>query len=395
MIKKMTPLGKALEIILKDAQALATEEVNIHESLNRCLASDIKTDTDVPSFSKSAMDGFAIKQEDLFNELEMIEHIPAGVAAKKTLQRGQCSRIMTGAMVPEGADTVIMIEHTETLENGKIKFLKEKTKSNILYQGEDKKKGDIVLQKGIIVQPAHIGIMANVGAVKLKVHKTVTVGILATGTELVDPSEAIIPPQIRNSNSYQIQALCHKLGAKTNNIGVVEDNPDAILEKIKSLIPEHDIIVFTGGASFGDFDYSEKVLKELNAEILLEKLAIQPGKPMLYGKLGEKFLFGLSGNPVSSSIQFELLTKPLINKLMGKSQTTRVFQLPINKDMTRKVCERDLFLPVVVDGNMEVHPVEYHGSAHINAYENAVALACFPIGKKELKKGDLVDVRFL
>lgn len=391
----MTPLKTALDIILKDVQPLAIEEVNIHEALNRCLASDIKTDTDVPSFSKSAMDGFAMKQEDLFEELEMIENIPAGVAGQKTVQSGQCSRIMTGAMVPEGADTVMMIEHTETLGNGKIKFLKDKSKSNILYQGEDKKKGDVVLQKGIIVNPAHIGIMANVGAVKLPVYKSVTVGILATGTELVDPSEAITPPQIRNSNSYQIQALCHRLGAHTNNIGVVEDNPDAILEKIKSLIPDHDIIIFTGGASFGDFDYSEEVLKELKAEILVEKLAIQPGKPMLYGKLGEKFLFGLSGNPVSSSIQFELLTKPLINKLMGKGQTTRIFQLPIGKDMSRKVCERDLFLPVIVDENMEVHPLEYHGSAHINAYENAEALACFPIGKKQLKKGDKVDVRFL
>lgn len=395
MIKKMTPLGKALEIVLQDAQALAIEEVNIHESLNRCLAADIHTDTDVPSFSKSAMDGFAMKQEDLFEELEMIEHIPAGIAPQKIVQKGQCSRIMTGAMVPEGADTVIMVEHTETLANGKIKFLKEKSKSNILYQGEDKKKGDVVLQKGIIVNPAHIGIMANVGAVKLPVHKALKVGILATGTELVDPSESITPPQIRNSNSYQIQALCHRLGAETNNIGVVEDNPDAILEKIKSLIPDHDIIVFTGGASFGDFDYSERVLTELKAEILLEKLAIQPGKPMLYGKLGEKYLFGLSGNPVSSSIQFELLTKPLINKLMGKSQATRIFKLPIGKDMNRKVCERDLFIPVKVDENMVAHPLEYHGSAHINAYENAEALACFPIGKKELKKGDKIDVRFL
>lgn len=392
---EMIRLEKALDTVLKDAQPLATENVNIQKALNRCLASNILTDTDVPSFSKSAMDGFAIHSDDLFNELEMIEFIPAGAAPQKKVNKGQCSRIMTGAIIPEGADTVIMVEHTETLENGKIHFLKEKTKSNILYQGEDKKKGDVVLQKGTIIKPAHVGILANVGAVNPSVHRLAKVGILATGSELVDPSEAITPPQIRNSNSYQIQALCHRLGAKTSNIGVVEDDPTAILDKIKSLLTDHHIIVFTGGASFGDFDFSEKVLKELGAEILLQKLAIQPGKPMLFAKLGDKYLFGLSGNPVSSSIQFELLVKPLINKLMGKEENTKVYQLPIGKDMQRKVCERDLFLPVTINEKMEVHPLEYHGSAHINAYENALALACFPIGKKELQKGDLVDVRFL
>lgn len=394
-IIEMIRLEKALETVLREVLPLATEKVDIQEALNRCLSIDIVTDTDVPSFSKSAMDGFAIQKEDLFNDLEMIEFIPAGAAPQKIVQKGQCSRIMTGAIIPPGADTVIMVEHTETLENGKIRFLKEKTKNNILYQGEDKKKGDVVLKKGTIIKPAHVGILANVGAVNPSVYELAKVGILATGTELVDPSEPIIPPQIRNSNSYQIQALCHRLGAKTTNIGVVEDDPKAILQKIRSLLADHHIIVFTGGASFGDFDFSEKVLKELGAEILLQKLAIQPGKPMLFAKLGDQYLFGLSGNPVSSSIQFELLVKPLIHKLMGKKDKAKIYQLPVTKDLQRKVCERDLFLPVTINENMEVEPLEYHGSAHINAYENAIALACFPIGKKELKKGEKVDVRFL
>lgn len=391
----MTRLETALENVLKDVNALPYEKTELHLALNRCLAADVKCDTDLPSFAKSAMDGFAIRLVDIEEDLEVMEFIPAGHAPQKSIGEKQCSRIMTGAMVPNGADTVIMIEHTKTLENGKIRFIKESTKNNILAQGEDKKIGDIALRKGSILKPAHVGILASVGCVNPLVHQVPQVGILATGSELVHPSQTIQAPQIRNSNSFQIQALCTKLGAGTTNLGVVIDDPDAILEKIKSLLTKHQIIVFTGGASFGDHDFSEKVLKELGAEIILQKLAIQPGKPMLFAKLGDKFIFGLSGNPVSSSVQFELLVKPLIQQLMGKKDENKIYQIPLAESMERKKSERDLFFPIQLNKTMQALPLEYHGSAHLNAFENAEAIACFPIGKNRLEKGDLVDVRFL
>lgn len=391
----MIRLNKAIDIVLNQLVMLKSKPVSLEEALFRVLSEDVFADVDFPSFDKTAVDGFAIRSQDIKKDWEVIEFIPAGKAPLKSIGEGECSRIMTGAMIPEGADMVVMLEHTETLENGRVKLIKTDSKANILKQGEDIKKGEIVLKKGTSLNSAHIGILASVGKTQPLVYQKANVGILSTGSELVEPSQSIAPPQIRNSNSYQIQAMCHQLGATTTNLGVVEDNPNSILQKINSLIENHEIIIFTGGASFGDHDFSEKVLKELGAEILIQKLAIQPGKPMLFARLGEKYLFGLSGNPVSSSIQFELLVKPLILLIMGNPHLPNIYQLPLTKDMERKKSERDLFFPVQVNHLMEVEPLNYHGSAHLLAYDKAEAIACFPIGKTSLKKGEKVDVRFL
>ena len=389
----MISYEEGLQMIMDAATETGVEEIDIKLALGRVLAEDVLTDIDMPSFHKSAMDGFAIRSEDLRLDLAVMEFVPAGNAPTLPVGPGQCSRIMTGAMLPQGANMVIMIEHTKELENGKIQFIKDSSKNNILWQGEDKKKGDKVLSKGTILNPAHIGILASVGKVSPLVFKECKVGIVATGTELVSPYEQAKAPNIRNSNSYQISALCEQNGALPSNKGTVEDEPNAIKNTVESLLQEHQIVLFTGGASFGDHDFSSQVLKELGAEVKFHLMAIQPGKPVLFATLKDHYLFGLSGNPVSSSVQFELLVKPLIKKLMGQEETIKTYRLAMAQDMKRKKSERALFFPVKFSKTMEVMPLEYHGSAHINAYEEADAMACFPVGLKQLKKGDQVDVR--
>jgi len=389
----MIKLEEALEIIEKSVKkTMSTESVDLLNSRGRILAADIYSDMDFPSFDKSAMDGYAIKKEDIEKCLEPIEFIPAGKMPEKKVESGQCSKIMTGAMLPAGADMVVKIEDTELIE-GKVKVVNLKSKGNVLFRGEDIKSGDVVLQKHQKLSSVHTGIMASVGMLKPVVFKKPELSVLSTGSELVLPKEKPVPPQIRNSNSTQIQCLASECGAEVSFVSQIEDDEKKILADVEAALEKSDIVVLTGGASFGDLDFSQKVFENLKAKIQFTKLAIQPGKPCLFATVGDKFLFGLSGNPVSSFVQFQILVKPLIKKLSGSNDEDLILKLPLNKEMKRKRAERKLFFPVIINNEMEVQAVEYHGSAHLNAYQTANAMASFPIGKDVLQKGELVDVR--
>lgn len=389
----MIKLEEALKIIEKSVnKTMSTENVDLLNSRGRILAVDIYSDMDFPSFDKSAMDGYAIKQHDIENELDIIEFIPAGKMPEKKVSDGECSKIMTGAMLPEGADMVVKIEDTE-LVNEKVKVNNLKSKGNVLYKAEDLKTGDVVLHKSLKITSVHTGIMASVGMLNPLVYKKPVLSVLSTGSELVSPEEKPSPPQIRNSNATQIQSLAFESGAEVSFVSQIEDDEEKILSNVKTALERSDIVVLTGGASFGDLDFSQKVFENLNANIQFTKLAIQPGKPCLFATVGDKFLFGLSGNPVSSFVQFQILVKPLIKKLSGNIEEDLILKLPISKEMKRKRAERNLFFPVFINSEMAVQPVEYHGSAHLNAYQTANAMASFPIGKDVLQKGELVDVR--
>lgn len=389
----MTKLEDAIKMILEAGKELKTEKIPLSIALNRVLAEDVFTDIDVPSFAKSAVDGFAIRSESLRSDWEVLEFLPAGKKPLKRIGNNQCSRVMTGGMIPQGADMVVMLEHTEEIENGKVRFTKNKTKTNILYQAEDLKKGDKILAKGTLLKPAHIAILAGAGISHPLVFVPLKAGIVATGTELVETLEVPVPPFIRNTNSHHIEALCKSIGMQATNDGILKDDPAVITHKIRSLLKLHDMVIFTGGASFGDHDYSKLVMENLGAEIKFNKLAIQPGKPVLFATVDGKYLLGLSGNPVSSSVQFLLLVKPLVEHLSFQKMNNDMRSLPMEMAYKRNKAERAFFFPVHITKQAKIRPIEYHGSAHLNAYEKADALACFPIGKKELKEGEIVDVR--
>ncbi|PLX01379.1 MAG: hypothetical protein C0595_14920 [Marinilabiliales bacterium] len=389
----MIKLEEALEIIEKSVKkTMSTESIGLLNSRGRILAADIYSDMDFPSFDKSAMDGYAIKQQDIEKELEPIEFIPAGKMPEKKVESGQCSKIMTGAMLPAGSDMVVKVEDTQLID-GKVKVVNLKSKGNVLFRGEDIKSGNVVLHKYQKLTSVHTGIMASVGMLNPEVFKKPVLSVLSTGSELVLPEEKPLPPQIRNSNSTQLQSLAYECGAEVSFVSQIEDDEEKILANVKTALEKSDIVVLTGGASFGDLDFSQKVFESLNAKIQFTTLAIQPGKPCLFATIGDKFLFGLSGNPVSSFVQFQLLVKPLIKKLSAIMEEEIKFKLPITKEMKRKRAERNLFFPVFINNEMAVQPVEYHGSAHLNAYQNANAMASFSIGKDVLQKGELVDVR--
>ncbi len=369
-----------------------SEIVTLEKSLNRVLAEDIVSDVNMPPFNKSAMDGYACRMEDLTQELEVLEVIPAGSKPTKKVGVGQCSKIMTGAMMPEGTNCVIKIEETEQLKNEKIRFTAKNTKSNFDKIAHDVKEGEVVLTKGSIMEPQHLAIAASVGYSNPRVYKKIRVGIISTGDELVEPQIKPEMSQIRNSNAYQLIGQLQKMNVTPYYFGIARDNEESTRRIISKAIDETDVILLSGGVSMGDFDFIPQIFDQIGVKILFKTIAVQPGKPSVFGILENKFIFGLPGNPVSSFNIFELLAKPLIYKLMGYKFSQDLIPMPMGQTYIRKRSTRKSFIPVKIEDG-KVWPIDYHGSAHINALNDACGFIAIPIGTIEVKEGEIVDVR--
>lgn len=383
----------AFEIVISSARRLGTERVGIDRALNRILAEDVISDIDMPPFNKSAMDGFACRRADLTNELSIIETIPAGYAPSKSIGPNQCAKIMTGAVVPEGADCVIMVEYTENVAENRIRFTGSTTDNNICLRAEDTKKGDVILRAGQIIKAEHIAVLATVGCIKPSVALQPRVGIIATGDELVEPSQQPTASQIRNSNAFQLAAQVIGTSAIATNYGIAADTKEAIDGMVKKGIRQNDVVILSGGVSVGDCDLVREVLKENNVRLLFEKIAVKPGRPTVFGISDDAFCFGLPGNPASTFIMFELLVKPFLYKMTGHDFKPVVSHMQLESTITRKKTERDSWLPVIFKENGKIASIEYHGSAHINALCEADGLVCMPAGVAEIKEGTAVAVR--
>jgi len=383
---------QAFEIVMNQPNKLRTEQLNLTDSLGRVIAEDVFSDVDMPPFNKSAMDGYACKIKDIHGELEVIEIVAAGEIPSKTVGKSQCTKIMTGAMVPDGADCVVMIEHTEETGKNKIRLTQTDTRINVAKQGEDIRTGDLVISKGSRIGAQHFAVMAAVGYAKPIVFKQPNVGIISTGNELVEPENIPQISQIRNSNAYQIIAQVKTSGGIPNYCGIAEDTEDALFNVIEQAAAENDLILLTGGVSMGDFDIVPKVIRKLGFEFLFESIAVQPGKPTTFAVKDDKFCFGLPGNPVSSFMQFEMLVKPFIYKMNGGIYKPSVAAYTMGIEYKRKRSTRRSVIPVRIEDG-EVFPIEYHGSAHIASLVNAEGIVTIPIGKSVLKKGEKVDVR--
>jgi molybdopterin molybdotransferase len=391
----MLTFEEALEIVLGSARELGAERVDIAGALNRILAEDVRSDIDIPPFNKAVMDGYACRRQDLANELVVIETIPAGRPVEKTIGPNLCAKIMTGAVVPEGADCVIMKEYVEISAAERIRFVGEKTADNICVRGEDVKAGITVLRKGSLLRAQHIAVLASVGCVEPAVAKRPRVGLIATGDELVEPAARPPASQIRNSNSYQLAAQVEQTGAPAKNYGAAADNTEAIESVLERAFEENDVVLFSGGVSVGEYDLVKTVLKKAGVSLLFEKVAAEPGRPMVFGVRDKAFCFALPGNPVSSFVMFELLVKPFLYKMMGHDFKPPVSHRELAKTISRKSAERDSWLPVAFTENGKVERIEYHGSAHINALCDADGLLCIPAGVKEIKQDSIVTVRHI
>ena len=384
---------EAFSIVMNSAIGMDAETIDFKGALNRVLKADIRSDMDMPPFDKSTVDGFACRKADLGTELEVIETIQAGSSPQNRVFENQCSKIMTGAPVPDGADMVFMVEDSVILSNGKVRYTGSLTKDNISPTGEDIRSGDIVLENGRLVRPQDIALIALAGCTSVVVSKQPVVSVISSGNELVEPYKKPGLSQIRNTNAYQLIAQIERSGAKANYLGIAKDDEEATFEIIRQAISQSDIVLITGGVSMGDFDFVPSVLERAGVRLLFSKINIQPGKPTVFGVHPQALVFGLPGNPVSSFMQFELLVRPLICKMMSYHWDPVIFELPMENSYSRKSSDRKAMIPVDITRDGKVSPVEYHGSAHISAFSIAKGIITLNVGKKSLEKGEIVSVR--
>ena len=390
---EMISFEKAYKTVMAASFNMGTETVPFDLSFGRILAQDVKSDMEMPPFDKSTVDGFACRRSDLGSELEIIETIPAGTLPLKSVGKGECSRIMTGAPLPRGADCVIMVEDSMILSSGRMKFRGEYSKPNISLKGEDIRNGELVLGTGKQITPQDIAVIASVGCTSLTVSKMPVVGVISSGDELVEPSLKPDVSQIRNSNGYQLLAQVQRAGGTGKYFGIARDDEQATFEIVAKAISECDIVLITGGVSMGDFDFVPSVLERAGVRMIFSRVNVQPGKPTTFGIHQRCIVFGLPGNPVSSFIQFELLVRPLIYRMMGGSWSPVTYELPMQESYTRRSTDRMGLIPVIITDARQVLPVEYHGSAHILSMSVAHGIITVREGISVINKGEIVSVR--
>lgn len=390
---ELIPFEEAYKTVMNHVPDKGTETVSFIESLNRILAEDVSSDMELPPFNKATVDGFACRKSDLGLELKINETIAAGMQPTKVISGGECSRIMTGAAVPDGADMVFMVEDSSVMPSGKVKYNGSFTKENIAFRGEDIKTGDVVISKGKLIRPQEIALMASIGHTSVSVSKKPLVAVISSGDELVEPYDIPGMSQIRNSNSYQLLAQLLRAGALGKYYGIARDDKEATFKLVQQAISECDIVMITGGVSMGDLDFIPSILERAEVKILFARVCVQPGKPTTFGIHKNAMVFGLPGNPVSSFIQFELLVKPLICKMMDHDWAPTNIRLPMKDSYSRRSSDRMAFIPVVIAKEGLVSPVEYHGSGHISALSVADGIISVPVGKKSIGKGEIVSVR--
>jgi molybdopterin molybdotransferase len=389
----MIPFNEALARVLSIHMKAPEEKTTLRTALNRVLAEDVISDIDMPPFHKSAMDGYACRREDLSMELTVIGEIAAGGIPAGPIGRGQCMKIMTGAMVPEGADFVLIKEDVQFISQGVVKAPITSNNSNICYAGEDCRRGDLLITKGTQIKPQHVAVMAATGYDMPKVYCRPSVLVISTGNELVEADKNPTPAQIRNSNGPQIIAQIGSMGINADYAGIIKDDLEQLRTVLLQSFEKYQLVLISGGVSVGDYDYIPQVLNELGVEVLFHGMKARPGKHILFGRKGDHFIFGLPGNPVSSFVQFELLVRPFLWLLEGCTVSDPKIFLPLASNYKRKKTGTLLFVPVHINVHGTVQPLEYHGSAHIHAYLGANGIMEIDENTQELNTGERVYVR--
>jgi molybdopterin molybdotransferase len=400
----MVTVDQALETILAKIKFKGVEKIPIGESLGRTLAEDIVARRNNPPLDNSAMDGYALIAEDIESAtpenpvpLDVTEEIAAGYQSDVTLQSGQAFRIMTGAPIPKGANAVLMQEDTD--RNGDTVLVKDKAEvgENIRLAGEDVRSGEIVIPKGATITPAQIGMMAVVGRSQVFVSQRPRVAILSTGDEIMDLDGELTGPCIYNSNGYMLQAQIRSAGGIPLYLGIARDTEEDLMEKFSWAL-ECDLVVSSGGVSVGDYDLVKASLKKMGQDMLFWKVAMKPGKPLAFGKIGETPIFGLPGNPVSSFVSFEQFVRPSIKKVLGFSElTAKVVQAKLTRDICKKAGRLHFLTSVVSweNGQCSVTPAQEQGSGILKSTVKANGLLVFPLEATEIKAGSKVSVQLL
>jgi len=390
-------LGLASELARPDR--MPVESVPLTESMHRILREDVLADSDSPRFDKAVRDGFAVRFEDLSvspAELRIIGESRAGhpAVAGTIVTSSTCCEIMTGAAIPQGANAVVMVEHTERLSADRVRILRSvREGEGLMHRGVEMRAGEHLLKSGKKIMLADIGTLANVGKASVAVSKRPRVAILATGDELVEVRENPDASRIRNSNSYSLHAQVTDAGAEPVMLGIARDNLSDLREKIR-LGLEHDIVLVSGGVSMGKYDFVEDVFSEFGVKVLFDQVAMKPGKPTVFGHRGETFVYGLPGNPVSTMVAFRMFVRPLISKLL-QAEDTEITNLEAQLDApTRRDSSRTAIVPALVrfeERCYRIRTAPWKNSSDLARLSRANALIVIPQGEGMINAGEWVE----
>ncbi len=384
------------------------EKMALSESLGRVLAKPILSPLDSPLFDNSAMDGFALRSADT---LQATINVPVSLKINGEIKAGDlpycpspwpsptggegkyCVRIMTGAPVPEGCDAVVMKE--KVLERDGNVYLTENISQgkNIRKRGEDIKKGDLALDFGAKIRAGTIGFLASLGVQQIEVSSLPRISILVTGNELVETRENLSPGKIFDSNSWMLTALLKEKGFVPQRVQRLCDDKKLIRKSLEIALEDSQVLILTGGVSVGDSDFTKSILADLGVETLFWKVNQKPGKPLYVGRLGEKIIFGLPGNPYAAFVCFIIYVLPLLQKLIGEAQTLS-FKIPLAVDWNKKE-ERFHFLKgkkIVEKETLMARPLSGQGSHELKALTESDLLICLSNGARNYQAGELVEV---
>jgi molybdopterin molybdotransferase len=400
----MITAEEALNRILSHIQPLGFEKLSLLEALGRVIAEDIYALRDIPPLDNSGMDGYAVRSEDIRDaslnhsvRLEVVEDLPAGFISQRIIGRQQAIRIMTGAPIPGGADSIVPVEETQKEGRFVSIFCAPPPGNYIRRAGEDAKKGDRVVSAGDLICPAEVGMLASVGRSFVAVYQRPLVAILCTGEELVDIDEELKEARIVSSNSYTLAAQVKDCGAIPIQLGIAKDRKEDIGGKLRHGL-RADVIISSAGVSVGDYDLVKDVLRDLGTEIVFWKVAIKPGKPFAFGVMGEKPVFGLPGNPVSSMVTFEQFVRPSLLKMMGHRRLLRpIVEAILSEDICKESGKRHFIRAFVSYENDRyfVTTTGAQGSGILKSMVKANGLIVLPEDRETVRAGEKVKVQLM
>lgn len=401
-MRKPIPVAEAVRLVMEHATPFGTEHIELEQAYGRVLAEPIIARHDVPPFDRSPYDGFAIRSLDSTGAtgdnrvpFSVIGEIGAGYVGDKPIGEKEAYRIMTGAQIPENADAVVMLEQTVETDGGFTLRKSFEAGENISYKGEDAREGELLIEAGSLIHPGTVALLATFGYAKVEAAKKPVAGILSTGTELLDVADDLEPGKIRNSNGPMIRAQLKRMGIDYKSYGMAADDLDACTSIVEKAIAETDLLITTGGVSVGDYDYLPAIYERLGAKVLFNKVAMRPGSVTTVAVLGDKLLFGLSGNPSACFTGFELFTRPAILAMMGGTA-------PYMPRMAAKLGE-DFTKPnpftrfiratwtFTGDGVVAV-PAGFNKSNAVSSIARGNCLIVLPSGTRGYAEGDEVDI---
>lgn len=407
MPAEMISLEEARDLVLSHVSLMPTERVSVLEVVGRVAAEDLRSDIDIAPFAHAAMDGYALRAEEIAGatedapvKLDVIAEIGAGDVFTGTIGAGQCVRIMTGAQLPDDADAVVKyeivgVESGNGREGSVVSFtVPAAVRSNIREAGEEARANEVIVETGEVIGSAGVGFLTGCGVMEVETYRRPRVAIIATGSELVDPTEVPTAGKIRNSNSYAMAACAQQVGAVPTVLPIVRDTYEDLAAAVKSAAAEYDFVVTTGGAANGDFDFIKPVVSELG-ELLMTTVNIRPGKAQTFGVVRGTPVFGLPGNPAAAYVGFEMIIRPALRKMQGYAHFERPSVMAkLSRDVKKKDPRRILLRSTITRGEAGeyvVTPAKNQSSGLFGVIQKSNCMAVMPEGLESKKAGDLID----